>query len=136
MPGSQARAAQSRPRALPPPPDDPAEEPDEPVIPDVIILSTAKTRTRGRRVVVFSIDGKDYSVPENPPAGILLEFMAAVREHGAGSGAAEAVMLDRMLGTDGYQALQSHPDLTITDLANVIAKVTAIFNAAMESPKD
>ena len=32
--------------------------------------------------------------------------------------------------------LQSHPDLTITDLANVIAKVTAIFNAAMENPKD
>jgi hypothetical protein len=137
----RARAAQAQPRAprsMPPPPaplrqDDDDDEPD---VPDVIVLTTSKSRKAGKRVVVFSIDGKDYSVPENPPAGILLSYVDAIRQHGAGSGAAEAVMLDLMLGTEGYAALRSYPDLTLKDLARVITKVTGILNGPMETPKD
>lgn len=136
MPGSPSAArAASRPRALPDPPkDDPRD--DEPDEPDVVRLVTSKTRRPGKRIVVFSIDDRDFTVPENPPAGILLSYVDAVRQHGAGSGAAEAVMLDLMLGTEGYAALRSHPDLTLTDLARIIAKVTRILNQPMDVPKD
>ena len=55
-----------------------------------------------RRVVIFYVDGKPYSVPETPPANWALNYMDAIRRHG--ELIASTWLMETMLGTEGYNA--------------------------------
>lgn len=77
------------------------------------------------RVPLFSIDGEVYTVPKFVPEGISLEFVRLNREHGESVAAVR--LLERMLGTKAYEALEQCPTLDkpkmqkILDMAQKIA---------------
>lgn len=88
----------------------------------------------GKRLVIFSVNGKDYSAPADPPAGVTLAYLDELRANGGVS--ANAVLLELMLGNEGYMALRTHPTLKVTDLNKVIERVTNIVVGRDSVPKD
>lgn len=74
-----------------------------------------------RRVVIFYVDGKPYSVPETPPANWALNYMDAIRRHG--ELIASTWLMETMLGTEGYNVLRSNRDMTDEQLAQVVVKI-------------
>jgi hypothetical protein len=88
----------------------------------------------GKRLVIFSVNGKDYTAPANPPAGVTLAYLDELRANGGVS--ANAVLLDMMLGADGYAALRTHPTLQVEDLNKVIGRLTNIVVGKDSAPKD
>lgn len=101
---------------------------------DDVLQITSGTYKPGRRVVIFYIDGKPHSVPEDPPAIVTINYLDAVRRSGAA--AASTYMLEAMFGPESYLALTTCKDITTKQLALVIEKVAGILNAADEGPKD
>lgn len=129
-PGKQPRApakrsaALSRPRIL---------EPDEDEEDFAPLEITSGSRKKGRRVVVFYIDGAPHSVPEDPPAIIMINYLDQVRRHGPVP--ASTYLLEAMLGPESYAALCASEDITQEQLAQVIQKVDKILMASQEAPK-
>lgn len=94
---------------------------------------TSGSRKKGRRIVIFYIDGTPHSVPEDPPAIIMINYLDAVRRHGPVP--ASTYLLEAMLGADSYAALCNSEDITQEQLGQVIEKVDGILMAAQRSPK-
>ena len=122
---AEKRAPTRRAPAKPKPgPEAPAATPDEP--PADIVAADALTITTtpwipSRRVVIFYVDGKPYSVPETPPANWALNYMDAIRRHG--ELIASTWLMETMLGTEGYNVLRSNRDMTDEQLAQVVVKI-------------
>jgi hypothetical protein len=122
---AEKRAPSRRAPAKPKPgPEAPAATPDEP--PADIVAADALTITTtpwipSRRVVIFYVDGKPYSVPETPPANWALNYMDAIRRHG--ELIASTWLMETMLGTEGYNVLRSNRDMTDEQLAQVVVKI-------------
>jgi hypothetical protein len=125
--GSTRAAAEPRPRVIEPEdgPEDPAES--------APLEITTGSRKAGRRVVIFYIDGTPHSVPEDPPAIIMINYLDQVRRHGAVP--ASTYLLEAMLGTESYTALCASEDITQEQLGQVIEKVDAILMASQKGPK-
>lgn len=77
------------------------------------------------RVPLFSIDGEVYSIPRTVPQGVALEFLRISRMQG--ENVALQRLLERLLGSEAYEALEQSPDLDedkmqrIADMAQKIA---------------
>lgn len=71
------------------------------------------------RIVIFHIDGKDYSVPRGSRINVGLKFSRDRKKYGAD--VAVASLLESMLGEDGFEALMSFDGLTDVDLETVTA---------------
>lgn len=123
-PPAKRSAAVSRPRIL-----EPEDEPED----FAPLEITSGTRKPGRRVVVFYIDGKPHSVPEDPPAIIMIRYLDQVRRHGPVP--ASTYLLEAMLGPESYAALCASEDITQEQLAEVIRKVDDVLMASQEAPK-
>lgn len=121
-----AKPRPPRPRVLEP---DAIEDPDD----FAPLEITTGSRKKGRRVVIFYIDGEAHSVPENPPATVLLTYLDQVRRHGAV--ASSTYLLEAMLGAESYAALLGSEDITQEQLKQVIEKIDGIVMAAERSPK-
>lgn len=119
-------AAASRPRIIEP---DAVLDPAETAPLEI----TSGSRKKGRRVVIFYIDGEPHSVPEDPPAIIMINYLDAVRRHGAVP--ASTYLLEAMLGAESYRALCSSEDITQEQLGQVIEKVDSILMASQTGPK-
>lgn len=117
-------AAVSRPRIL-----EPEDEPED----FAPLEITSGSRKAGRRVVVFYIDGTPHSVPEDPPAIIMINYLDQVRRHGPVP--ASTYLLEAMLGPESYAALRASEDITQDQLRQVIRKVDEILMASQEVPK-
>ena len=116
-----ARRAPAKPKAGPPAPAaKPGETPADIVADDALTITTTP-RKPGRRVVIFYVDGKPYSVPEEPPANWTLNYMDAIRRHG--ELVASTWLMETMLGTEGYNVLRSNRDMTDEQLAQVVVKI-------------
>lgn len=96
-------------------------------------LDTANGADKGR-VVVFSLDGTDYTAPLHPPAGVALEYLRVVAERGEDAGL--LWMLTRLLGEKGVTALAQHDALTHTQLQQVIAVCRRLLFGGLERPKE
>jgi hypothetical protein len=116
-----ARRAPAKPKADPTPPPAP-DDAAETVAADALEITTTP-RKAGRRVVIFYVDGKPYSVPESPPANVSLNYANEVRRWGPL--VASTYLLEVMLGSEGYDVLRSQMDLTDEQLAQVMEKVQA-----------
>lgn len=88
----------------------------------------------GRRLVIFSVNGKDYTAPADPPAGVTLAFLDELRTNGGIS--ANTLLLELMLGREGFMALRSHPTLKVDDLNKVIQRLSDIVTGRDGAPKD
>lgn len=101
----------------------------------------------GEREELFSIDGKPYTIPCDPPASIGInaqEVLAAERETliSAGLDAKTATMtamgfaqrhiLRSMLGPEGYEALLGYRQLTRADLRRLMEICSERAYAALE----
>lgn len=66
------------------------------------------------RIVVFHLNGKDYSVPKAPRMNLGLKFSLESKKYG--SAVAVASLLEAMLGEEGFEALMSFDGMTAEDL--------------------
>lgn len=86
-----------------------------------------------KMVDLFSIDDVTYQMPVRVGAGIALGYMKLVRTHG--QEAAMGWALERVLGTEAYDALTNCPDLEPEDLEAVMKVVHDNMMGAVEAGK-
>lgn len=112
-----------------------APDPDDIVVePSSIIRLKTKPKTRQKRVVLFYIDDRPYSVPAKPGAEVSLQILDAMERLGQEAGI--AFMLKKLLGVEGYNALMNYEDLDADDLQQVIVKANEVINGQLEGPKE
>lgn len=122
--------------AMPPAGDDQYAEPAQEVPAGVLRLKTKPkdAKTREKRVVLFYIDDRPYSVPAKPGAEVALQILDVIAMRGEEVGI--ALMLRKLLGDEGYTALMNYDGLEREDLQKVITKAFEIVNGALEGPKE
>jgi hypothetical protein len=81
-------------------------------------------------VTLFEIDGKAYQIPAKPDAGLALQVVEDAVEHG--SVVADLMMLKRVIGDEGFQALKDCGALTGDHLRRLSDAVTKITLGALE----
>jgi hypothetical protein len=111
----------------------PATEPDKEHSGPQVVRLTTGTDTAQVRIPLFSIDGVEYSIPARPRLNVALQFMHMTRTQG--DGAAMDVLLEKLLGTDGYRALREYDDLTPEQFAKITAIASEVTLGALEVPK-
>lgn len=107
-----------------------------PKAPEVIALKSVKKDDKATEVAtitLFSIDGKDYSIPTEIRPNKALQVMHVIRTRGESSGI--SFMLETLLGTEGYEALLGFEDLKDEDLEKVIKIAFELVAGATEGPK-
>lgn len=100
--------------------------------PEVIPLKSSKSRTESR-VVLFSIDGEDFSIPNTIRPNQALKIMNVFRTRGDTSGV--DFMLETLLGPEAYAALLNFDDLESDDLEKIIKIAFQMVAGATEGPK-
>lgn len=86
------------------------------------------------RETLFSVDGKDYSIPSTLPASRGLEYLRRSVE--VSPDAALVYALRTALGADGFAALESATDISSEDLQTVMNACTRLLVGALNgAPK-
>jgi hypothetical protein len=98
----------------------------------VIELKSKPVEDR-QMVDLFSIDGTAYQMPVKIGANIALGYMKLVRTHG--QEAAMGWALEKVLGTDAYDALMACDDVEPEDLEAIMKAVHENVMGAVEVPK-
>lgn len=101
--------------------------------PRLIILKSGPDR-EDKRVELFSIDGKPYSIPTSVRPNQALRYLNIGRTKGLE--AQVDYMLGVLLGADGYEALMEFDDLTEEDLLAVVRACQKVMTGAVEAPKE
>lgn len=101
-------------------------------LPEFIQLSTKKKKERVR-VPLFAIDDKEYTVPIRPPVSLALKYLRTLKDRG--TSVAVALILEELLGADGYEALCNYPDLEPEEFEAVAKAAITITLGAMNSGK-
>jgi hypothetical protein len=73
-------------------------------------------------VELFSIDGRMYTMPANPPAGVILAYLRTLRTQGEEF--ANVELLETLIGAEAYTALTSCPTLRAEDLRAIMEVVS------------
>lgn len=102
--------------------------------PSGVIRLKSKPKARQKRIVLFYIDDRPYTVPAKPGAEVSLQILDAMERLGQEGGI--AFMLKKLLGVEGYNALMNYEDLDPEDLQKVIVKANEIVNGQLEGPKE
>lgn len=103
-------------------------------VPDIPVLRlTPAGDGEPRRVPLFYIGDREYTVDPEPGAEIALEYLeiSATR----GQEAAMQYILVEMLGEDGWRALRTFRKLKSADLAHIIGALTTLVLGQLEAPK-
>lgn len=111
----------------------PAPALDTEVEPLTFVSTPDEEREPERRVVLFTIDGKAYSIPKKFPVGLGLKIIRTVRLHGEELAMAE--LLSEVLGDDAYDALINYRDLTPENLMDLMLKVRELALGGLQGPK-
>ena len=82
-------------------------------------------------VDLFSIDGKTYQVPAKPRVNVALQYLTLSREHGEQM--AQMMLLEKLLGPEGYKALSEYDELTPEQLREVSDFAAKLTLGAVES---
>lgn len=120
------RPANSTIKALGPPRDDD----------DLDIIQISSDDVDESRVPLFAIDGDQYTMLANPPAGLALRFTKLMsRGTDAATAAAQEMVMNAMLGEDAWQTLMDCPGLRREQLQKIVAKVGRTVMGTLETPK-
>jgi hypothetical protein len=87
---------------------------------------------RRREPVVLHAYGRDFELPGNIPAGVLLDVVRIQDEQGPDSELSTGDslgMLSRMLPQDVLDELLSHADFDMADLLQLLHMVMAVYTA-------
>lgn len=90
------------------------------------------TGKKGARVVLFTIDDKEYTVPEKPGPNVTLKFLDELRRTGNEMFAALS-LLETMLGKEDYQAFLDWDELDDETMGEVLEQVVQLALARVES---
>jgi hypothetical protein len=97
------------------------------------VLELKGNTTEREMVDLFSIDGQVYQMPVRVGAGIALGYMKLVRTHG--QEAAMGWAMEKVLGTEAYDALINCDELEPADLEAVMSVVHDNVMGAVEAGK-
>lgn len=95
-----------------------------------VVKSTGVAR---ERVVLFTIDDEEFSVPAKPGPNVTLTFLDEMRRTGNEMFAALG-LLEVMLGVDSYKKLLAYEELTDELLSDVLEQVVALAMARVDGP--
>lgn len=90
------------------------------------------TGKKGARVVLFTIDDKEYTVPEKPGPNVTLKFLDELRRTGNEMFAALS-LLETMLGKEDYQAFLDWDELDDETMGEVLEQVVQLALARVEN---
>lgn len=85
------------------------------------------------RVVLFSLDDQEFSIPRKFPVNLGLKVIRTMRRQG--SEIAMAELLEEVIGADAYEALVNYPDLEDDDIARLMKIVTDLALGSLDGPK-
>lgn len=84
-------------------------------------------------VVLFSIGGQEYRIPEKPKVNIALKYLVAVERDG--EDAAAAMLLRNLLGDEGFEGLADYDDLTADQFEAVMKAAQKHALGALENKR-
>ncbi len=93
----------------------------DPVEPDEVplVVFDDDDFANSEQVFVFELDGTRYYAPRRPAAGIALGYLRLIREQR--EDVAYGWVIEQLFGRDVYDVLVTHPTMSETGLAKVIA---------------
>jgi hypothetical protein len=97
------------------------------------LTSNDPEATAPDRVVIAYLDDYELSMPAKMPASIALKVMRAQRKEGEAQ--AMMLMLEEVLGDEGFTKLIEWDSLTDDNLVDLFAVVQHVAMGAMETPK-
>lgn len=95
----------------------------------LVIKSSGKAR---ERVVLFTIDEDEFSVPAKPGPNVTLKFLDEMRRTGNEMFAALG-LLEAMLGKDKYQELLDYEELSDELLGTILEQVVKLAMDRVEA---
>lgn len=96
----------------------------------MVIKSSGK---KADRVVLFTIDDVEYSVPAKPGPNVTLKFLDEMRRTGNEMFAALG-LLEAMLGKEKYQDLLNYDELEDDTLGDILEQVVNLAMSRVEGP--
>lgn len=135
-----------RERLGPPPGAPPEDGPPGPLDAEITAFEpvrlTPAPEPEGKRVTLFYVGGKGYTIPAEPGMEIGLEanhIMARLRMQGVPASEVEGAVMDyifgQMLGDEGYAALRGFKGLRAEDFEKITAIAYRLTLGALEVPK-
>lgn len=100
---------------------------------EVLRLTRHTDRTE-ERVPLFYIDDVEYTVLKRPNANVGLKMLELLRTQG--EPAAQAYVLSKLLGPDGYAALLDYDDLEPEHYAHICKVAARLALGSLELPKE
>ena len=88
----------------------------------IVVKSSGKTR---ERIVLFTIDDEEFSVPAKPGPNVTLKFLDEMRRTGNEMFAALG-LLEAMLGKEKYAALLDYEELEDDLLGQILEQVVKL----------
>lgn len=82
------------------------------------------------QVVLFTLDGKDYTVAKKQRMNIGLKYMRAVTKVGPEQAAAE--LLESLIGEENFEVLCNFEDLTTEDFASILEAAQTLVMGGLE----
>ena len=99
-----------------------------------VLRLTRKPERNEERVPLFYIDDVEYTVVKRPHANVGLKMLELLRTQG--EPAAQAYVLGKLLGADGYAALLEYDDLTAEQYAHICQVAARLALGSLELPKE
>lgn len=96
----------------------------------IVVKSSGKARDR---VVLFTIDDEEFSVPAKPGPNVTLKFLDEMRRTGNEMFAALG-LLEAMLGKDKYQQLLDYEELEDELMSQILEQVVKLAMDRVEAP--
>lgn len=97
------------------------------------IALTSKPTEEVEQIELFSIDGVSYTIPNKARVNVGLKYMKLMRDQSAN--AADAWLLEALLGKEAFEALTNYDDLTPEVLEAIVAAAAKVVLGEMETPK-
>ncbi|MGA2412705.1 MAG: hypothetical protein ABSG46_20270 [Candidatus Binataceae bacterium] len=99
------------------------------IVPAVRLRSDAEVGA-SKRMPLFYIDDKEYTVPAKPAPNVGLRYLYLL--HTKGEAEANYFLLNSLLGNEGYRALMTYDKLTQKDFDDVMSRAVAISTGPKE----
>jgi hypothetical protein len=80
-------------------------------------------------VVLFKLDGQEYTTTDRPRVALSLRYMRMIREEGESE--ANAYLVEQCIGTEAYERLMDYDDLTTEQFAGIMELVKSIAIKAL-----
>lgn len=97
------------------------------------IALTSKSAEEVEQIELFSIDGVSYTIPNKARVNVGLRYMKKMRDESGN--AADAWLLEELVGKEGFEALMDYNDLTPEVLEAIVQAAAKVVLGEMETPK-